>query len=91
MDTTTLKLKNEELAKKINEIDQYCKKNNIPYFFAVPTANESEGTTYFYSYLSPGVAEIKLTDDKISKMMNVANGFNTVPPVPIPEICFKAP
>ena len=39
MDTTTLKLKNEELAKKINEIDQYCKKNNIPYFFAVPTAN----------------------------------------------------
>lgn len=32
MDTTTLKLKNEELAKKINEIDQYCKKNNIPYF-----------------------------------------------------------
>ena len=88
MDTTTLKLKNEELAKKINEIDQYCKKNNIPYFFAVPPANESEGTTYFYSYLSPGVAEIKLTDDKISKMMNVANGFNTVPPVPIPEICF---
>lgn len=26
MDTTTLKLKNEELAKQINEIDQYCKR-----------------------------------------------------------------
>ena len=88
MESTTLKLKNDELSRLVEEIDLFCKKTNIPYFFAIPTENTTDGTSYFYSYLSPGVAEIKLTDDKISKMMNVANGFNTVPPVPVPEICF---
>ena len=88
MNETALKLKDTELAKRVSAVEEICKNNNLPFFIGIPVENTKEGTSYFYSYLTPAVSGMELTEDKITKMLNVANGFNTVPPVPVTEFMF---
>lgn len=69
-----------KIAKPLGEIAKVCRENKIPFFFAVPVFNDEEKTDYYTEILSPAVAEQELTDDKITKMLNVMNGFDTLPP-----------
>jgi len=88
MNETVLKLTDAELAKRVAAVEEFCKSNKLPYFIGIPVENTKEGTSYFYSYLTPAVSGVELTEDKVTKMLNVANGFNTVPPVPVTEFMF---
>lgn len=69
-----------KIMKPLTEIVKTCKENSIPFFFAIPTSDNGKQTEYFSEILSPAVAEQELSDDKITKMLNVMNGFETIPP-----------
>lgn len=74
------KIIKEKIAKPLKEIMNVCRENEIPVFFAVAVTDDGEKTEYLSEILSPAVAEKELTDDKITKMLNVMNGFDTLPP-----------
>lgn len=69
-----------KVVKPLGEIVKVCKENQIPFFFAIPMTDDGEKTEYFSEILSPAVAERELADDKITRMLNVMNGFETIPP-----------
>lgn len=76
---------NSQLKKELVTIDDVCKKNGVPYFLVIAGSDNGQETEYHTQFLTPGVSGTKLSDDKITKMLNVMNGFNTVPPTPVPE------
>lgn len=77
----------EKLVPLINEIKSICYKDSTPFFITV-ALDEEEKTVYESECLTSGVLEKKVTDDKIAKMINVINGFETVPTHEILEINF---
>lgn len=73
----------KEIMPLMKKIEDICKKNSIPNFMAVAVADDGKETVYKHFFLTPAVAEEEVADDKITKMLNVMNGFNTVPAMPI--------
>lgn len=72
----------------VEEINEICISEKIPYF-ATFVISDKEGKTEYETYrLTPGVAEVKINDDRITKMLNVANGFDTIPPHKMLELEF---
>lgn len=70
----------------VQEVAQKCEDAQIPYFFSAAVANNEEETEYA-NRANGAVAEgITLTDDQITKHINVAAGFAVILPESIPEI-----
>ena len=74
---------NKETEKRIKELfeelNTLCVKENLPYFATVALEKEDK-TAYETACLTPGVLGISLKNDRITKMLNVVNGFDTSPP-----------
>jgi len=70
-----------EIAPLVEQIKKICAINKIPFFFSVLATNSNLKTKYISEILSPAVAEKELKDDRITPMLNVANGFDTVHPM----------
>lgn len=76
----------EHVIPLMEELKKQCLLNGIPCFVSVavgdfldPKTNEPM-TKYVSEIVSPAVVETKLVDDRITKMLNVINGFDTVDP-----------
>lgn len=67
----------EPLLKKAYDI---CNLYRIPFFAAACVGDSNNSTEYRNFVLSPASAERTLKDDRITGHINVANGFDTVPP-----------
>lgn len=74
----------------IEQIQQICKKENIPFFFSAAVENNVADTKYEVYALTATPMELSLAEDDIVKHINVFNGFDTVPPENLPELEFSA-
>lgn len=75
------KLIADEIAPHVEAIKLACVKNGIPFFFSIAAEDDGKTTKYISEILSPKISGTQLTEDRITNMLNVANGFNTVPPM----------
>ena len=69
------------IQKKAEELNELCKTMNIPSFMSFVVKDDGKQTdykNYIYGSASNG---IYLSDDQIRGHVNVANGFQTMPPV----------
>lgn len=68
------------IQKKAEELNELCKTMNIPSFMSFVVKDDGKNTNYknyIYGSTSNG---IYLSDDQIRGHINVANGFQTMPP-----------
>ena len=80
----------EELRNEIMQIKKICINNNIPYFMSFAVADDGVDTKYMNEIYSPAVSfGAELSDDKITPMINVVNGFKTVPPIQQDEFFYE--
>lgn len=81
----------EDYEKKIKpllkDLNRLCVISGIPYFAAFGVKEQDGQTTYKNVVYSANSLNTKLSDDQISKHINVANGFDTV--LHQPEIDFS--
>ena len=63
--------------KKIRDLREYCQKSKIPMFVTVYVPEKKE---YISDIVSPISISVEAEPDKITEHLNVANGFDTVPP-----------
>lgn len=75
------KIINDEIKPKIEEIKKICAMYKIPFFFTVLESDDGTSSKYISEIESPTVADKSLTSDKITPLINVMNGFDTVPPM----------
>lgn len=79
----------KNIRPKMQELAKACAASNTPFFASVALNEDNENkTTYEVACLTPGVAGVVLNEDKITRMLNVINGFDTVPPHQTIEIDF---
>ena len=78
-----------EIAELVEQIKRICSREKMPMFITVCTQNSKDGTVYRNDMISAATHNVALTDDRIPRFVNVTLGFNTVPPVEIPEIEFE--
>ena len=62
----------------IEELSALCYKQELPFFVAVCTSNETNKTTYELETLSPALLGYTLANDNIAKFMALAHGCNIV-------------
>ena len=63
--------------KKIRDLREYCQRNKMPMFVTVYVPEKNE---YLSDIVSPVSIAAEIDPDKITEHLNVANGFDTVPP-----------
>lgn len=86
------KIYKKELQGLVKEIKDICVINKIPMFFTIAINDDGNNTKYETTttvkstadhYISEAVTpianNIELTDDRITKMLAVMNGFDVVP------------
>lgn len=56
-----------------------CRLLRIPFFWSAAVANDTEKTEYINDAVGTASYNLSLYDDKISKHLSVAAGFNTIP------------
>jgi len=56
----------EELELKLNEIEQYCYKHRVPIFITYAKEHDNK-TEYGHHVVTPLAADVRLTDDRITK------------------------
>ncbi len=78
----------DEIVDTVLRLKALCRQYGIPCFVAMPEVEDGKKTQYYTEILSPAVLEMELSDDRISQMINVINGFDTVPPRSAIEIDF---
>lgn len=78
-----MRYKVEELRNKLKEAEEIAKINKIPFFAAMPVENDDAETKYEYFHATPYYTGEKLTDDYISPMLLVINGFQIQKSKPI--------
>lgn len=70
----------KHIKKKANELNELCKSLGIASFMSFCTYG-SEKSTEYHNFINGSSSNgIYLSDDQITKHVNVANGFLTVPP-----------
>ena len=69
-----------EIMSLVQEIKKKCVLNKIPCFVCAAVANNAKKTEYIYDGVLTGTLGINLTDDKFSKHLCVANGFEIKAP-----------
>lgn len=75
------------IAEKVNTLSALCYQNGIPVFISTAVANTEDGKTeYRNEYVSPEKAGVRLTDDQLSRHVNILNGFMTILPSKMDEI-----
>lgn len=79
---------NEHIESLVQEVKLSCYEHRIPMFFSAAICDEHGKTEYKNVMISPALVDTRLSDDRISKMVNVMNGFDTVPPSEVMEIEF---
>lgn len=67
------------LSKLMHDVIKYCSANGIPVFISACVKNDKKESVYKSDMVSAVSADVKLTDDKLVKFVNVLNGFDTVP------------
>jgi len=78
---------NAVIAEKVKELSALCYQHGIPVFISAAVANTDDGkTAYRNELVSAEKAGVSLTDDQISRHVNVLNGFETVLPSIMDEI-----
>lgn len=83
------KIYEEQIFDKINELKLLCNSEKIPMFFACAIESNDKKTIYETEYVGSKSNEIELKDDKITNLINVMNGFETIPSQKIIEIDYK--
>ena len=73
------KIYNQEIAPLIAEIKKICALNKIPCFTCVAVSNKEDKTEYAYDGVLTGFLNMELSDDRFSKHLCVANGFDVKP------------
>ena len=69
-----------EIKKKLDEVVFLCGIHKIPFFYAAcPRNDEENGTLYVSDVVGAAGREVILVDDRISKHICVAAGFDVVP------------
>lgn len=82
-------LYNTKISFLVHELISECNRAKIPVFVSVCTKNDESGTTYKNNMVSAVLSNIKLTDDKFVKFVNVINGFDTVPKADLDTFDFE--
>ena len=76
----------EELRKRVEGIINTCSMYGIPCFMTFCVSDSEEEGSEFRNFIYGSVSNgIKLQDDQIAKHINVANGFETIPPQATPD------
>lgn len=70
----------KEIEAKIQELKLICNDAKIPMFVTVCMNSSNEETVYKSDVVGSKVNNIILKDDLIADLINVMNGFRTVPP-----------
>ena len=70
----------KEIEKHIAEIKRICTINEIPMLITVAVKNDEKETVYRNDGVTLGSLGINLTDDKLSKYLCVARGFDVKAP-----------
>lgn len=70
----------KDLIPLISQLKEYCKNNKIPMFLSIVSTDNGSETNYFSEIISPTSLNVNISDDKITSMINVINGFRTIPP-----------
>ena len=69
----------EEILPLIQELKKKCNYLEMPMFVTVCTQNNKEGTVYENDMINPVIYDAKLKENLFPHLVNVMNGFNTVP------------
>ncbi|MBQ1509211.1 MAG: hypothetical protein IIZ47_07285 [Erysipelotrichaceae bacterium] len=71
---------NNEIKKKVEELFFLLRIHQIPAFFSACLSNsEEEGSEFVYEAVSPASRGLALKEDRISKHIGVAVGFDVIP------------
>lgn len=70
----------KEIKPLVDDIKAKCNLLRIPFIFIAADENDSEDTKYKMSFLSPAGLGVSLKKDLIRNLVNVMNGFATIPP-----------
>ena len=81
------KIYEEQIAPHVREIRKICGIEKIPCFMLFElddnaSVDKDNLLTFEYEVeaISPGFLGVKATNDKVTQMINVMNGFDVVPP-----------
>lgn len=78
-----------EIESKVAELLQLCNKYRLPMFLTIAVKNDEEGTEYVKEMFAAKSNSINLKDDYLRHLVNVMNGFSTIPPADDIEIDFE--
>lgn len=76
----------EQIAPMIAEIEKICTENKMPFFATVAVANDENKTVYKSLAKTPIPMDVVLTNEHITKHINVLNGFEIILPEHITDI-----
>jgi hypothetical protein len=71
----------EEIMPLFEQLKKACVLHQIPFFCTALLSDDGNVSQYISELLSPTVADKDISDDRITPLLNVMNGFNTVPPI----------
>lgn len=72
---------------KIEEIVRICNENKIPFFMTFMVNDKGNSVEDFKTKtLSTSVLDVNTNDETFAKLINVMNGFETIPPQDTIEI-----
>ena len=66
-----------ELQGAAERLARMCYERGLPCFISVAVADDGNRTEYRNEAVSPDKAHAELSDDQISRHINVCNGFHT--------------
>lgn len=70
----------KHVKKKAKELDELCKTLGISAFMSFCVKDDKTNTEY-HNFINGSISNgVYLTDDQITKHVNVANGFMVIPP-----------
>lgn len=81
-----LEVVKENIIPVLQELKKQCLLAGVPFFASIAAGDivdpetKEETTRYISEIITPVVVNTKLTDDKITKMLNIMNGFDVVDP-----------
>lgn len=70
----------KEIRPLAESLSKACRRNNIPFFWAVCVKNGKEGAKYESDVLTPPAVDITLDDDRISRHLAIVQGFEVMRP-----------
>ena len=73
------KIYEEKIAPLAQTLMQACSEEKIPVFITAAVSNNDVSTDYVTNMSSALVNDVLLGNDKFPKLVNVMNGFDTVP------------